>query len=41
MHVKAFAGLSVFLPCLCQRLFFAKGLKLSKRRVTCRNTDLR
>lgn len=41
MHVKAFVGLSVFLPCLCQRLFFAKGLELSKRWVTCRNTDPR
>lgn len=30
----------MFSPCLCQRLFFAKDLKLSKRQVTGRNINL-
>lgn len=30
----------MFSPCLCQRLFLAKDLKLSKRQVTGRNINL-
>lgn len=32
--MKLFAALGTFLPCLCQTLFIAKGLK---RQGTCRN----
>lgn len=35
--MKLFAVLGTFLLCLCQTLFIAKGLKLSKRQGTCRN----